>query len=51
MIEGEFNPGERIAVVDDILISGGSVLEGIGKLATSGLERERCCGLPGPRRS
>lgn len=38
MIEGEFNSGERIAVVDDILISGGSVLEGVGKLATSGLE-------------
>lgn len=38
MIEGEFNPGDRIAVVDDILITGGSVLEGVGKLNASGLE-------------
>jgi len=38
MIEGEFTAGERIAVVDDILITGGSVLEGAGKLTTSELE-------------
>ncbi|MEB3333339.1 MAG: bifunctional orotidine-5'-phosphate decarboxylase/orotate phosphoribosyltransferase, partial [Synechococcaceae cyanobacterium] len=29
--------GETAVVVDDILISGGSVLEGIGKLESSGL--------------
>ena len=38
MVEGEFNASERIAVVDDVLITGGSVLEGVGKLASSGLE-------------
>ena len=38
MIEGEFNPGECIAVVDDILITGGSVLEGVGKLTASELQ-------------
>jgi uridine monophosphate synthetase len=38
LVEGEFNEGETVAVVDDILITGGSVLEGIGKLASSGLK-------------
>lgn len=38
MVEGEFNEGETVAVVDDILITGGSVLEGIGKLESSGLK-------------
>lgn len=37
MVEGEFREGETIAVVDDILITGGSVMEGIGKLESSGL--------------
>ena len=37
MVEGEFKEGETVAVVDDILITGGSVLEGIGKLESSGL--------------
>ena len=37
MVEGEFNEGETVAVVDDILITGGSVLEGIAKLEASGL--------------
>ncbi|MCP9883577.1 bifunctional orotidine-5'-phosphate decarboxylase/orotate phosphoribosyltransferase [Synechococcus sp. ATX 2A4] len=37
LIEGDFNEGETVVVVDDILITGGSVLEGIAKLETSGL--------------
>ena len=37
LVEGEFNEGETVAVVDDILITGGSVLEGIAKLTNSGL--------------
>jgi orotidine 5'-phosphate decarboxylase subfamily 2 len=37
LIEGDFNEGETVVVVDDILITGGSVLEGIGKLEASGL--------------
>ena len=37
LVEGEFNEGETVAVVDDILITGGSVLEGIAKLRDSGL--------------
>ena len=38
LVEGEFNEGETVAVVDDILITGGSVLEGIAKLESSGLK-------------
>jgi uridine monophosphate synthetase len=37
LIEGEYKPGEKIVVVDDVLITGKSVLEGIEKLETSGL--------------
>jgi len=37
LIEGDFVEGDRVAVVDDILITGGSVLEGIAKLESSGL--------------
>jgi uridine monophosphate synthetase len=37
LIEGDFNEGDTVVVVDDILISGGSVLEGIQKLESSGL--------------
>lgn len=38
LVEGEFNEGETVVVVDDIVISGGSVLEGIAKLEHSGLK-------------
>ncbi|AFY71039.1 orotate phosphoribosyltransferase [Thalassoporum mexicanum PCC 7367] len=37
LIEGHFEPGERIVVVDDIMISGKSVIEGVKKLESSGL--------------
>jgi uridine monophosphate synthetase len=37
LIEGEYKPGEKIVIVDDVLITGKSVLEGIEKLETSGL--------------
>jgi uridine monophosphate synthetase len=37
LIEGDFNGGDTAVVVDDILITGGSVLEGIAKLESSGL--------------
>lgn len=37
LIEGDFNEGDQVVVVDDILITGGSVLEGIAKLESSGL--------------
>ena len=37
LIEGDFEDGDLVVVVDDILITGGSVLEGIAKLESSGL--------------
>jgi uridine monophosphate synthetase len=37
LIEGDFEEGDLVVVVDDILITGGSVLEGITKLESSGL--------------
>ena len=37
LIEGDFKEGDQVVVVDDILITGGSVLEGIAKLEGSGL--------------
>ncbi len=40
LIEGDFEEGDRVVVVDDILITGTSVLEGIAKLESSGLEVE-----------
>jgi uridine monophosphate synthetase len=40
VIEGNFNPGEKVVVVDDILISGKSVMEGAEKLKSEGLKVE-----------
>ncbi len=40
LIEGDFNPGEKAVVVDDILITGKSVIEGSQKLQSSGLKVE-----------
>lgn len=37
VIEGNFHPGEKVVVVDDILISGKSVMEGAEKLKSGGL--------------
>lgn len=37
LIEGDFHPGETVVVVDDILISGKSAMEGAAKLESSGL--------------
>lgn len=36
-IEGEFAPGERVAVIDDLATTGGSKFEAIEKLASAGL--------------
>jgi uridine monophosphate synthetase len=38
LIEGNFEAGETIVVVDDILISGNSAMEGAAKLQSTGLE-------------
>ena len=38
LIEGNFEPGETIVVVDDILISGNSAMEGPAKLQSAGLQ-------------
>lgn len=38
VIEGNFHPGEIVAVVDDILISGKSVMEGAEKIKSVGLK-------------
>ncbi|MBD1937499.1 bifunctional orotidine-5'-phosphate decarboxylase/orotate phosphoribosyltransferase [Microcoleus sp. FACHB-68] len=40
VIEGNFHPGEKIVVVDDILISGKSAMEGAEKLQSAGLKVE-----------
>ena len=37
LIEGNFNPGEKVVVVDDILISGNSAIEGAEKIKSAGL--------------
>lgn len=38
VIEGNFNPGEQVVVVDDILITGRSVVEGAEKIQSAGLK-------------
>ncbi|HBK65086.1 MAG TPA: bifunctional orotidine-5'-phosphate decarboxylase/orotate phosphoribosyltransferase, partial [Cyanobacteria bacterium UBA11166] len=38
VVEGNFHPGETVVVVDDILISGKSVMEGAEKLKSVGLQ-------------
>ena len=40
LIEGNFHPGEKVVVVDDILISGKSAMEGAAKLQSAGLKVE-----------
>lgn len=40
LIEGNFHPGEKVVVIDDILISGNSVMEGAAKLQSAGLKVE-----------
>ncbi|WP_019507246.1 bifunctional orotidine-5'-phosphate decarboxylase/orotate phosphoribosyltransferase [Pleurocapsa sp. PCC 7319] len=40
LIEGNFNSGEKVVVIDDILISGKSVMEGADKLKSAGLNIE-----------
>ncbi len=37
VVEGNFNPGETVVVIDDILISGNSAIEGAQKLESTGL--------------
>ncbi|HEY9705228.1 MAG TPA: bifunctional orotidine-5'-phosphate decarboxylase/orotate phosphoribosyltransferase, partial [Allocoleopsis sp.] len=37
LIEGNFNPGEKVVIVEDILITGKSAMEGAEKLKSSGL--------------
>lgn len=38
VVEGNFHPGETVVVVDDILISGKSAMEGAAKLESVGLD-------------
>lgn len=38
LVEGQYEPGETALVIDDVLITGKSVLEGIQKLESSGLK-------------
>jgi uridine monophosphate synthetase len=38
LVEGNFEPGETVVVVDDILISGNSAMEGAAKLQSVGLQ-------------
>ena len=36
-IEGNFQPGEEVVVIDDLATTGGSIIEAIEKLTTVGL--------------
>ena len=38
VVEGVFSPGERAVVVEDLVASGGTILEAIGRLESAGLE-------------
>ena len=40
VIEGNYHPGEKVVVIDDILITGKSVMEGSAKLKSAGLKVE-----------
>lgn len=40
LIEGHYQPGEKAVIIDDILISGKSAIEGAAKLESCGLEVE-----------
>jgi uridine monophosphate synthetase len=40
LIEGNFNPGEKVVIIDDILITGKSAMEGAEKLKSVGLKVE-----------
>ena len=37
-VEGVYQPGDRVVVIDDLISTGGSKFEGIDKLTAAGLE-------------
>ncbi len=37
-LEGEFNPGERVCLIEDVVTSGGAALEAVHALRQAGLE-------------
>jgi len=45
MIEGHLKPGDRVVVVEDVLTSGGSVLEAIGHIEEAGAKVVRVIGI------
>jgi len=45
MIEGHLAPGDRAVVVEDVLTSGGSVLEAIGHIEEAGAKVVRVIGI------